>query len=203
MTVVILAAGEFPKRGGRAWNVLASASVVVCCDGAADMYRRRMRREPHAVVGDCDSVKGRFKNVVEVREQDTNDLEKAVRWCRESGLKPEVVLGATGLRDDHSIGNVFRALDLGLEVLTDFGRFVPVEGRRVFKTARGSEVSIFAPDPATRMKSSGLEWPLDGVEFKNLYCATLNRATASRVTVESDRRVYVYIAFEGGATGVK
>ena len=165
-----------------------------------------MRREPHAVVGDCDSVKGRFKNVVEVREQDTNDLEKAVRWCRESGLKPEVVRGATGRRDDHSIGNVFRALDLGLEVLTDFGRFVPVEGRRVFKTARGSEVSIFAPDPATRMKSSGLEWPLDGVEFKNLYCATLNRATASRVTVESDRRVYVYIAFEGeatGATGVK
>ena len=188
MTVVILAAGEFPKRGGRAWNVLASASVVVCCDGAADMYRRRMRREPHAVVGDCDSVKGRFKNVVEVCEQDTNDLEKAVRWCRESGLKPEVVLGATGRRDDHSIGNVFRALDLG---------------RRVFKTARGSEVSIFAPDPATRMKSSGLEWPLDGVEFKNLYCATLNRAKASRVTVESDRRVYVYIAFEGGATGVK
>ena len=203
MTVVILAAGEFPKRGGRAWEILAAASAVVCCDGAADAYRRRMRREPYAVVGDGDSVKGRFKNVVEVCEQDTNDLEKAVRWCRVNGLKPTVVLGATGRRDDHSIGNVFRALDLGLEVLTDFGRFVPVEGRRVFTTSKGAAVSIFSPDSAAHMKSSGLEWPLDGVEFKNLYCATLNRATASRVTVESDRRAYVYIAFDSVATGVR
>ena len=195
MTVAILAAGEFPKRGGRAWDILASASAVICCDGAADSYRRRMRREPFAVVGDCDSLRGRFKNVVKVPEQDTNDLEKAVAWCRERGMKPSVVLGATGLRDDHSIGNVFRALDLGLEVVTDCGRFIPVEGRKSLSVAKGADISVFAPDPSTRMKSRGLEWPLDGVKFRNLYCATLNRAKSSRVTVESDRRVYVYIAF--------
>ena len=194
MTVAILAAGDFPKRGGRAWEILASASAVVCCDSAADAYRRRMKREPDVVIGDCDSVRGKFKNVVKVSRQDNNDLEKAASWCMENGFRNPVVLGATGRRDDHSIGNVFRALDLGLEVVTNFGRFVPLEGRKAFRVHKGAAISIFATDSATRMMSSGLEWPLEGVKFNNLYCATLNRATARRVILETDRRVYVYIA---------
>ena len=194
MTVAILAAGDFPRRGGRAWDILASASAVVCCDSAADAYRRRMRREPYAVVGDGDSVRGKFRNLVKVPCQETNDLEKAAAWCRAKGFESPVVLGATGRREDHTVGNVFRALDLGLEVVTDYGRFVPLEGRRTFKVEKGAAISIFAPDRSTRMKSRGLEWPLDRVEFRNLYCATLNRASASRVTLESDRRVYVYFA---------
>ena len=195
MTVAILAAGEFPKRGGRAWEILASASAVVCCDSAADAYRRRMRREPAVVVGDGDSVRGRFRNIVRFPEdQDTNDLEKAARWCRENGYENPVVLGATGRREDHSIGNVFRALDLGLEIVTDYGRFVPLEGRKTFAVRKGAAISIFAPDRDTRMKSRGLEWPLDDVRFDTLYRATLNRATASRITLESDRRVCVYFA---------
>ena len=194
MTVAILAAGDFPRRGGRAWDILASASAVVCCDSAADAYRRRMRREPYAVVGDGDSVRGKFGNLVKVPCQETNDLEKAAAWCRANGFESPVVLGAAGRREDHTVGNVFRALDLGLEVVTDYGRFVPLEGRRTFKVEKGAAISIFAPDRSTRMKSRGLEWPLDRVEFRNLYCATLNRASASRVTLESDRRVYVYFA---------
>jgi len=194
VTVAILAAGDFPKRGGRAWEILASASAVVCCDSAADAYRRRMKREPDVVIGDCDSVRGKFKNVVKVSRQDNNDLEKAASWCMENGFRNPVVLGATGRRDDHSIGNVFRALDLGLEVVTNFGRFVPLEGRKAFRVHKGAAISIFAADSATRMMSSGLEWPLEGVKFSNLYCATLNRATARRVILETDRRVYVYIA---------
>ena len=38
---VILAAGDFPKKGGTAWKLLATATRVVACDSAADAYRRR------------------------------------------------------------------------------------------------------------------------------------------------------------------
>ena len=191
--VVILAAGDFPRRGGAAWELLSSARRVVCCDGAADAYRRRTGREPDAVVGDCDSVKGRFANLVRVAEQETNDLEKAARFCAARRWGRPVVLGATGKREDHSIGNVFRTLDLGLEVVTDRGRFVPVEGAATLRVRKGAAVSVFAPDPATRMTSQGLEWPLAGVAFRNLYCATLNRATAARVALTASRRVCVFI----------
>ena len=94
---VILAAGAFPKKGGEARRILDSAERVVCCDSAADAFRRNCEREPFAVVGDCDSVKGRFGNVVRVEEQDTNDLAKAVGFCREKGIGNLVILGATGI----------------------------------------------------------------------------------------------------------
>ena len=193
---VLLANGDFPKKGGAAWSLLADARRVVACDGAADAYRRRFRRPPTAVVGDLDSLARRPEGaeVVSVPEQETNDLAKAVAWCRARGWKRLVVVGATGKREDHMIGNVFRALDLGVEVVSDYGRFVPVAARASFRVAKGTPVSVFAPDPATRVASTGLEWPLDDVKFENLYCATLNRASAARVTIDATRPVLVYIA---------
>lgn len=194
---VILAAGDFPRTGGAAWRLLAGAKRVVCCDGAARAYRRRFKREPLAIVGDLDSLKGGRSGgarIVHVAEQETNDLAKAVRWCAAQGWKRPVIVGATGKREDHTLGNVFRALAFGLEIVTDHGRFVPFEGRLRLKVAAGAPVSVFAPDPTTRMTSKGLEWPLDGVRFDNLYCATLNRAMATTVTLTSTRRVSVWTA---------
>jgi len=193
---VILANGEFPRKGGAAWGLLAGAKRVVACDGAAKTFRRRFGRWPTAVVGDMDSI-GRVPAGVEavrIPDQDSNDLEKAVRWCRARGWRRLVAVGASGKREDHAIGNVFRALELGIELVSDFGRFVPFLGRVSFRVAKGTPVSVFAPDRATRMTSKGLEWPLDGVKFSNLYCATLNRATAPRVTISSDRPALAYIA---------
>lgn len=193
---VILANGEFPKKGGAAWRLLAAAKRVVACDGAADAYRRRFGRLPLAVVGDMDSLPRVPAGVEAVRisDQDTNDLEKAARWCRARGWRRLVAVGASGKREDHAIGNVFRALDLGLELVSDFGRFVPFCGKESFRVVKGTPVSVFAPDCATRMTSRGLVWPLDGVKFDSLYRATLNRASAARVTITSDRPALVYIA---------
>ncbi len=190
--VVILAAGDFPKRGGAAWQLLATADKVICCDSAADAYRRHFKKQPDAVVGDCDSVKGHFDHLIKITEQDTNDLTKAVQWCAAQGWRQPVILGATGKREDHTLGNVFRALDLGVEVVTDYGRFIPLDATRTFRVRKGQAVSIFATHPATRMTSRGLEWQLDGVTFQNLYCATLNRATAARLTLTTTHRVFVY-----------
>ena len=46
---VILAAGDFPRRGGAAWRLLESATRVVACDGAANAYRRRFGAWPASV----------------------------------------------------------------------------------------------------------------------------------------------------------
>ena len=192
---VILANGDFPKKGGAAWKLLAAAKRVVACDGAADAYRRRFRKWPDVIVGDFDSVRARSVScrVIYDADQDTNDLEKALVYCVKQGWRQPVIVGATGKREDHALGNVFRALDYGCEIVTDTGRFVPVCGRAAFKVAKGTAVSVFATDPKTRMTSQGLEWPLDDVKFKNLYCATLNRATGTRVTLTSTRPVLVYV----------
>ena len=207
---VILANGDFPKRGGAALKLLADAKRVVCCDGAADAYRRVFRKWPDVIIGDFDSFRakladgrwivgsGRSTNyqlptTIFSPDQDTNDLEKAIRYCATRGWRAPVIVGATGKREDHTLGNVFRALDYGCAIVTDTGRFIPICGKATFRVAKGAAVSVFAPDPKTRMTSGGLAWPLDEVKFRNLYCATLNRATGARVTLTATRPVSVYI----------
>ena len=201
-TTVILAAGDFPRKGGTAWKLLAAAKRVVACDSAADAYRRRFRKWPDVIIGDLDSLSRLPSRVscpsslVKVLDQDTNDLEKAINYCAMRGWKNPVIVGATGKREDHAIGNIFRALDYGCEIVTDYGRFIPVRGKAAFKVKKDAAVSIFAPDPKTRMTSKGLEWPLDEVKFRNLYCATLNRTTATRIVLTATRPVTVFIEGE-------
>lgn len=195
---VVLAAGDFPRKGGAAWKLLAGATRVVACDSAADAYRRRFRKWPTVIIGDFDSfsrpgLSSLPSSLIPVSDQDTNDLEKALAYCVERGWRDPVIVGATGKREDHALGNVFRALDYGCEIVTDFGRFVPVRDRVTLTVAKGAAVSIFAPDPKTRMTSKGLEWPLAPVRFRNLYCATLNRATGTRVTLTTTKLVSVFI----------
>lgn len=196
-TTVILANGDFPRKGSAARRLLESAGRIVACDGAADALRRRLGREADFIVGDLDSCRVRRgqtdARVVHIAEQDTNDLEKAVRFCRGRGWKRLVVVGATGGRDDHALGNVFRAMALGVEMITDTGRFIPFAGRLRLRVGKGAPVSVFATDRRTRMTSKGLVWPLDAVRFENLYCATLNRASRSTVEICSDRPAFVWV----------
>jgi len=200
---VILAAGDFPRKGGEGWKLLVGARRVVACDSAANAYRRRFRKWPTVIVGDLDSIRlslpvsrltSLVPEVVRFSDQETNDLEKAISYCAKRGWRSPVIVGATGKREDHTLGNVFRALEHGLEIVTDHGRFLPLCGKRTLRLKKGTPVSIFAPDPKTRMTSKGLEWPLDDVKFKNLYCATLNRTSAATVTLTSTRPAYVFIA---------
>ena len=196
---VILAAGDFPRKGGAAWKLLVGATRVVACDSAADAYHRRFRKWPTVIIGDLDSLSrlssrvSRPPSLVKVPDQDTNDLEKALAYCAQQGWRDPVIVGATGKREDHSLGNVFRALDYNCTIVTDLGRFIPVRNKATLTVAKGAAISIFAPDPKTRMTSKGLQWPLAPVRFRNLYCATLNRATGSRVTLTTTKPVSVFI----------
>jgi len=199
---VILAAGDFPRKGGEAWELLKAAKRVIACDSAANAYCRRFRKWPTVVIGDLDSISlpcpsfliPHSSFLIQDPNQDTNDLEKAISYCAKQGWRSPVIVGAAGKREDHTLGNVFRGLEHGLEIVTDHGRFLPLCGKQTLRLKKGTPVSVFASDPKTRMTSKGLEWPLDDVKFKNLYCATLNRASAATVTLTSTKPVYVYVA---------
>lgn len=190
---VIVADGDFPRPGGEARRLLERARRVVACDGAALAYRRRFRRWPDYTVGDFDSCRAAPPNAVRVESQDDNDLAKAIAFCRGRGWRDLVVVGATGRREDHTIGNVFRALEAQVKVVTDFGVFHPVLGRARLRAWKGAGVSVFTADPKARMESKGLKWPLDGVRFAKPYCATLNRASAATIEVKSSTPAFVYI----------
>ena len=194
---VILAAGDFPAKGGEPRRILLSASRVVACDSAADAFRREFGRWPDVVVGDMDSIAvNPSTEVVRDADEETNDLAKALELCREREWEVFAVLGATGKREDHTVGNIYRALESQVRVVTETGDFFPVGGAAgtlKFKTWKNAGISIFAPDMRTKMSSRGLKWKLAGVEFRNAYCATLNRASSECVAIASDRPAFVYV----------
>ncbi len=205
-TAVIVGNGQFPKKEYPLY-LLESADYVVCCDGALDTYLRHFRgrnlRRPDVVVGDMDSLSKktaeRFRDIaVKIDEQETNDQSKAFHYILEHF--PDVdtihILGATGKREDHTIGNLSLLMEYAREMRRqDCGRTVSVDIVSDWSTAfaitdsctldvgEGRSVSIICPDNSLNIKSEGLIWPTGNVVFDNLWQATLNRASADRISL--------------------
>ena len=205
-TAVIVGNGQFPKKEYPLY-LLESADYVVCCDGALDTYLRHFRgrnlRRPDAVVGDMDSLSEKTAErcrdiAVKIDEQETNDQSKAFHYILEHF--PDVdtihILGATGKREDHTIGNLSLLMEYAREMgRQDCGRTVSVDIVSDWSTAfantdtctldvgEGRSVSIICPDNSLNIKSEGLVWPTDNVVFDNLWQTTLNRASADRISL--------------------
>lgn len=192
-TITILAAGDFPRREV-VLRLLDGADMVICCDSAAKALVAS-GREPSLIVGDIDSLdddlQQRFASRLRiVSEQETNDLTKAFHAAMEFQPAAIHILGATGRREDHTLGNISLLLEYkseapacDIDMVSDYGRFVATNGQRTFQSVPGQEISIFAFDPTLRMTATGLEYPLDGVIFDSLWKATLNKATGSEFTL--------------------
>lgn len=204
VTTAILADGAPPTHPA-ARAAFDAASRLVCCDGA---YRkaRALGRLPDLVVGDGDSLSAADRaalgeRFVSIAEQETNDLDKAFRTAvARFGGAGIVILGAGGLREDHFLGNVFRLPGFAraapdVAMVTDAGTFTVVTGARRYACRPGEAVSVFAPDPAARATSEGLEWPLDGVPLAELWRGTLNRTTGTSFRLACDRPLLVYRPF--------
>jgi thiamine pyrophosphokinase len=192
---VILANGAFPTHA-TPLAALRSARQVVCCDGAADRLVAA-GLAPTWIVGDLDSLsaasRARFaERLVPVREQESNDLSKAFHFCRARGWTDLLILGATGLREDHTLGNLSLAADFAQEasalVLTDAGWFTPLLASARLPSFAGQQVSLFAPDPRTSVSAEGLRYPVEGLRLSRWWTAALNEATGDRVS----------LAFDGG-----
>ena len=204
MRVAILANGE-PPRHAVPRAAFAEADLLVACDGAL-AAARALGREPDYVVGDGDSLPPADRaalgtRFISVPEQDTNDLCKAFRFAlslpRPGNALSIVLLGVTGLREDHALANIFHLLDFTEEVpdttiLTDAGTFVAVREEQTFPCRPGDAVSVFAPLPDTHVTSRGLAWPLDGVDLSPLWRGTLNRTTASTFTLCTTRPLLLF-----------
>ena len=198
-SIVILGNGAFPAEPYPLF-LLDQAPGVVCCDGAlVKLLAHNPSARPLAVVGDLDSLpqelQEQFSDIlVHEAEQETNDQTKALRWVlREHPEVEEIVfLGATGLREDHTIGNLGLLMDyprqfpLGsrkLSMVSDFGTFFVVTDDCDLHLGEGRRISIFSADNSLQLTSEGLEWPLDKVVFDAWWKATLNRTTAPIISL--------------------
>ena len=187
---VILANGLFPTTAVPL-RLLREARCVVCCDGAACHWP-----QCDVVVGDGDSVPEELRNrLIQIDEQEDNDLTKATRYCLSKGMRRIAYLGATGRREDHTLGNISLmvryAREMGVEPLmaTDEGWFVVAKGEASFESFTGQQVSIFNVD-CRQLSSEGLKWA--SYPYDQLWQGTLNEALGSVFTLKGDGYYLVY-----------
>ena len=200
---VILANGAFPT-GAAALGALRAAARVVCCDGAADKLLAS-GMEPSWIVGDGDSVSAevreRFADRCRfVAEQETNDLSKAFRFCFSQGWCDIVILGATGGREDHTLGNLSLLADFAQEadvrLLTDLGVFTPLTASAQLESTAGQQVSLIACDAGMRVSAEGLKYPVRGLALSRWWQGTLNEACGASFKVSFENGVLlVYQTF--------
>ena len=202
-STVIVADGIFPQHP-IPLGYLRNAKRIICCDGSVQSLILA-GMQPEAIVGDLDSLNdelaNRFSDRIYLDEsQDTNDLTKAVSWCSEMGYKDIVIVGATGKREDHTIGNISLLAEyikgMNVFMVTDTGILRPFLTSSEISSFPGQQVSIFSIDPETELTSSGLRYPLNRTKVKNWWMATLNEALGDRFSLEFNTgRVIVYLKF--------
>lgn len=194
-SAVILANGSFPIND-IPLNILKKSECIVCCDGAINKLESA-GIQAHAIVGDLDSLtndlKRKYQDIIHhFSNQDTNDLTKAVNWCLANKYNDITIVGATGERDDHMIGNIFLlpsyTKKMKVRMLTDYGTFTPVIRSRNFDSYIGQQVSIFSPQPETVITTANLRYELTNQKLEMLWQGTLNESMGDsfRIDFEGD-----------------
>lgn len=201
---IILADGDFPAHR-HSIVCMQQAERIICCDGAAEKLVRSGVMPQH-IVGDLDSLSDdlqhRFASLLyRIPEQETNDLTKAVRFCLRNGWNELTILGATGHREDHTLGNISLLADYAekasVQMLTDYGVFNVQFAAESYQSFAGQQVSIFSLTPNTRLTSENLLYPLENRRLTSWWQGSLNESSADHFSICMDEgRVLVFRKYD-------
>jgi thiamine pyrophosphokinase len=197
---LILANGTPPDRR-LLYRHLRAADVFICADGGANTAAR-FKIEPQLIIGDFDSVCKKtlvqFKNA-EIKysgDQNSTDLEKALTAALNMKYDNIIVLGATGGRFDHAVGN--------LSALAKFSRYAAVSfidnrsmlmavGKETkIRIRPGTTVSLIPLSRCSGIVTSGLKWNLRNESLGlGLRESTSNVVKSSHVTIAVRRGILI------------
>jgi len=180
--LVIVANGEFPTHP-IPLQILNKATSILACDGAANTLVKK-GYIPDIIIGDLDSLsdknKEKYNNRVVLKEnQSDNDLRKAINYSIDNNIDTISVLGASGKREDHMIGNIFSLLDyedINIKIYTDTGIFSCIHKDQNIESFKGQQVSIFTLDSTIKIASNNLKYNFNNINISNIYIGTLNES---------------------------
>ncbi len=110
-SAVLIANGNVSKTN-YVKKVIDSNDYFISIDAKSENLKE-LGVQPNLILGDLDSsaideLDSKIE-VVELSDQDKTDLEKSLDYCKENSIKKVVILGSTGLREDHFMANVLIA----------------------------------------------------------------------------------------------
>ncbi|MAZ61384.1 MAG: thiamine diphosphokinase [Candidatus Marinimicrobia bacterium] len=188
--LVIVANGEFPKNS-IGLNILKKAKFIICCDGAADKLLKN-GYTPNLIIGDFDSISEinytEYRGItLKVLDQSKNDLRKAIDFSIKNNINELSIIGASGFREDHLIGNIFSLYkypNTKIKIFTDTGTFQLINKSQKIKSFKGQQVSFFLEDKTIKITSSNLKYNFNKSTLNNLFSGTLNESKENYFNLE-------------------
>jgi len=185
---LILANGNPPSKR-LLQKYLATADWFICADGGANIAAH-FGITPDLIIGDIDSVSketlGNFKKVktIKIKEQNSTDLEKALSAAIRKNYTEIVVLGATGGRLDHAIGNLSALVKFSSKAniffLDDTGVYIYICRSLEFNPPIGTTISLLPLSRCNGIMTKGFKWNLKNESLQ--FCI---RESTSNIVISS------------------
>lgn len=175
----------------------ANADYFIAADGGGNIALN-YDVKPDVVIGDLDSFERTETAGLEIicrPDQETNDLEKALQLAQQKQATEVHILGATGMRLDHTLKNLsvlkqFHDQFDKLRMRDAFGEIQLLESPFRAEFPIGTTLSLFPlSGTVSGITTSGLKYALSGEMIKNGV-----RDGSSNEVVENP----VHITFEDG-----
>lgn len=194
---LVLANGDLPPDAvvrSAARTVKAGGGIIVCADGGS-RHAIRLRIRPDAIVGDLDSLPVRVRSrlpgvpIVRVPDQESTDLEKALRHCLLARCDRVVVAGAIGNRIDHTTGALGCLRKFGtrldLTLLDGSGELRRLQRSERLTMQRRETFSLVPLGRCTGITLTGALYPLKGETLEaGVREGISNRAAGRSVSVK-------------------
>ena len=195
MTHALILANGKPPSKRLFQKFFTSADWFICADGGANTAAR-FGYAPDLIIGDLDSIEKESlavfsnANVRKLKDQNSTDLEKALIAAIRKKNSEIVVLGATGGRLDHAIGNLSALAKFSrkahITFIDNIGTFIAVNHSLEFSLPIGTIISLLPLSRCTGIVTKGLKWNL-----KNEALELGIRESTSNVVVSSPVNIKV------------
>ncbi len=197
---VVLANGDYPTAD-TPLRILHEAHFVACCDGAANSYIAH-GHTPDIIIGDGDSLseenRRRYGHKLHcIAEQESNDLTKTVTHLATRGMRRIAIVGATGKREDHTLGNISLLVEymrqgLHVRMFTDYGIFIPCRDTVELECRKGAQLSVFNFS-SRGLHAEGLRYPIR--DFTSWWQGTLNECTSPDITIHAEGEYILFVEY--------
>jgi thiamine pyrophosphokinase len=195
--LIVLSGSEMPPKDLPLW--MAEASHVIAADGGANALSK-FKLTPHTLLGDFDSIWPQTREmfvdseVIHDEDESTTDFQKALYYALEK-LSPDkiVVIGSEGDRLDHTFSALAHAamaahtVDIRFVFSSHIAYLFKGASKKVIPSRVGGLVSTLPLAASTVLSSSGLRWPLTGMELiPGVQDSVSNEATQNEISIETE-----------------
>ena len=151
---------------------LINYSMIGCTDGAFN-YLNQYTKFLDFIIGDFDSLIYKKNcdscNLLVRDNQNKTDFEKSLEYLLKNNITKVDVFGATGLEQDHFLGNISVAMKfikkIQITFFDSFGYFFFAKKNNYFKVREGANISLIPIKKVFNINTNGLKYELNN---KNL-----------------------------------